>query len=136
RPLPPSSYPPEAPLAYVLTKLGLGRRRERASMNLVLMGISVVELQVWTDGQEQVTVPAGTFNAYIERMRVTADSLFPNLPGFVLQFASFFIPTQTFWLTQDEPQRLVRFRGQMGPPGSPELLIELTQIGERAPTSE
>ena len=131
RPLPPYTYPPEAPLAYVVTRLGLGSRRERTSMNLVLMGLSVVELQVWVDGHERVTVPAGTFNTHVVRMRVTADSLFPNLPGFVRRFASFFIPTQTVWLTENEPQRLVKFVGQMGPPGSPDLLIQLANVVER-----
>jgi len=131
QPLPPNTYPPEAPLAYVLSRLGLGRRRDRASVHLILMGTSVVELQVWTDGRERVTVPAGTFDAHVVRLRVTADSLFPNLPGFVQKFASFFIPTQTIWITHDEPQQVVKFLGQMGPPGSPDLLIELAQIMAR-----
>lgn len=128
RPLPPNTYPPEASLGYVLGVLGLGRRVERTNINLILMGSSIVELNVWTDGREPINVPAGGFDTYRVRMQVTGESLFPNLPSFVRQFASFFIPTQTVWLTTEPPQRLVKFTGQIGPPGSPNLLIELKEI--------
>lgn len=124
QPVPPNTYPPLAPLGYVLTRLGLGRK-ERASFHFILMGTSLLQMDLWVDGREPVRVPAGEFDCYRVRMRVNPASLFPNLPTFLQNFVRFFIPTHTIWLTASEPQTLVKYTGQMGPPGSPELLIQL-----------
>jgi len=75
-----------------------------------------------------VRVTAGEFDCYRVRMRANAQSLFPKLPGFLKPVLAFFIPTYTVWLTVEEPQLLVQFRGQMGPPGSPELLVRLLKV--------
>lgn len=130
RGLPPNTYPPVAPLGYVLTRLGLGKH-ERASFYFVLMTTSLLQMDLWVDGRERLHVPAGEFDSYRIRMRVNPESIFPNLPGFLQPFVRFFIPTQTLWLTASAPQRLVKFTGQMGPPGSPQLLIQLTGVENR-----
>ena len=77
-------------------------------------------------------VTAGEFECYRVRMRANAQSLFPKLPAFLKPILSFFIPTYTVWLTVEEPQMLVQFRGQMGPPGSPEILVRLLKVVPRA----
>jgi len=128
KPLPPNTYPPLAPLGYVLARLGLGSRQAHASFYFLLMGNSVLQMDLKVEGRESVNVPAGTFDTYRVSMRVNPESIFPNLPGFLTPFVSFFIPTQTLWITAQEPQMLVKFTGQMGPPGSPELLIHLTSF--------
>jgi hypothetical protein len=117
------TYPMEAPLGFVLTRLGLGAER-RASFHTVFGG-TLAQIDLWTDGRETVHVPAGDFECHRVRMRANAQTLFPNLPAFLRPVLSFFIPTYTLWLTVNEPQRFVQFVGQMGPPGSPELRVRL-----------
>lgn len=124
-PVPPDTYPPLAPIGYIITRLGLGEK-DTASFHFILMGMSILQMNLWTDGREPVEVPAGTFDCYRVRMRVDPGSLFPTLPGFLQPFVRFFVPTHTMWLTAERPQVLVKYTGQMGPPGSPELLIQLT----------
>ncbi|MFQ5665171.1 MAG: hypothetical protein ACE5I7_01945 [Candidatus Binatia bacterium] len=131
RPVPPNAYPPLAPLGYLLTRLGLGTKQE-ASFDFILMGTSLLQMDLWVDGREEVRVPAGTFACHRVRMRVNPHSLFPNLPGFLQPFVRFFIPVHTLWLTADAPQTLIKYTGQMGPPGSPQLLIELVGVDHGA----
>jgi hypothetical protein len=129
-PFPPDTYPLEAPMGYVVTRLGLGAR-QRASFHTML-GDTLTQIDLWVDGHESVHVTAGEFNCYRVRMRANAQSLFPKLPAFLKPILSFFIPTYTVWLTVDEPQMLVQFRGQMGPPGSPEMLVRLLKVQSAA----
>jgi hypothetical protein len=130
KPLPPNAYPPLAPLGYVLAHVGLGNAQQRASFHFILPNGSLIQMDLWVDGREMVDVPAGKFDAYRVYMRAKAESVFPNLPGFLMPFVSFFIPTQTIWLTAQEPQMLIKFTGQMGPPGSPQLLIQLASVDQ------
>src|SRR5215510_7695734 len=104
-------------MGYALTHLDLGVQQQ-ASIRTVLAG-SLTQVDLWIDGKEAVQVPAGTFDSYRVRMRGNAQSLFPNLPAFLRPVLKVFIPTYTLWLTVSEPQMLVKFVGQMGPPGSP-----------------
>jgi hypothetical protein len=129
RAMPVDTYPPVAPLGYVLTRLGLGDK-ERASFHMILMGSSILGLDLWVDGREEVPLPAGRFDCYRVKMRVDPQTLFPDLPGFARPFVSLFIPTHTLWLTTAAPQMLVKFTGQMGPPGSPRLRVDLLSVTE------
>lgn len=129
-PFPPDTYPVEAPLGYVLTRLGLGAQQEKASFHFVLMD-TFPRVDLWIDGKETLRVPAGTFECYRVRMRADAASLFPKLPAFLRPFLSFFIPTYTLWMTSGEPQMIVQYAGQIGPPGSPELRMRLLAIGNQ-----
>ena len=127
RPLPADTYPPEAPLGHVLTRMGLGRR-ERASFHVLLGDRAVVQVDAGVDGRETIRVPAGEFEAWRIHMRPSAASLFPSLPALAVRFASFFIPRPTVWLSVAEPQRFRQFAGTMGPPGTPSLHVRLETI--------
>lgn len=127
-PMPADTYPIEAPMGYVVAQLGLGTRNA-ASVHTML-GETLAQIDLWVDGRERVQVAAGEFDCYRVRMRANADSLFPQLPAFLRPVLSFFIPTYTVWLTASEPQMLVQFRGQTGPPNSPELLVRLLKVGQ------
>ena len=131
KPLPPDTYPMEAPMGYVLTRLGLGAASQK-SFHTVFGG-SLAQVDLWIDGRESIEVPAGRFDCHRVRMRANAQSLFPSLPAFLRPVLSFFIPTYTVWLTVDEPQIFVQFRGQMGPPGSPVLLVRLLKVAQERP---
>lgn len=125
-PFPLDTYPLEAPMGYVVTRLGLGGQHT-ASFHTML-GDTLTQIDLWVDGRETVRVTTGEFDCYRVRMRANAQSLFPKLPAFLKPILSFFIPTYTVWLTVEEPQMLVQFRGQMGPPGSPEVLVRLVNV--------
>ncbi|HVO26139.1 MAG TPA: hypothetical protein VMW56_21195 [Candidatus Margulisiibacteriota bacterium] len=127
---PERTYPMEG-MGYALTHLGLGRE-ERTEIH-TLFGATLAQVDLWLDGSETVRVPAGEFRCHRVRMRANAESLFPKLPAFLRPVLSFFIPTYTLWLTIEEPQRLVQFRGQMGPPGSPELLMRMMRVRDQPP---
>lgn len=128
KPLPPNTYPPLAPLGYVVARLGLGSAQPRASIYFILPNGSLIQMDLWVDGRETVDVPAGSFDTYRVHMRAKAESVFPNLPAFLMPVVALFIPTQTVWLSAQEPQMLVKFTGQTGPPGSPQLLVQLTSV--------
>ncbi len=125
-PMPADTYPIEAPMGYVVAQLGLGTR-DAASFHTML-GETLTQIDLWVDGRDRIRVAAGEFECYRVRMRANADTLFPRLPAFLRPLLSFFIPTYTVWLTTDAPQMLVQFRGQTGPPGSPELLVRLRKV--------
>ena len=129
RPLPPDTYPPFAPIGQVLTRLGLGQH-EHMSFHFILMGTSLIKMDLWKDGHETVRVPAGEFHCQRLRMRANAESLFPTLPAFLRPFVRFFLPTHTLWLTTDDPPTFVKSVGQMGPPGSPDVLVQLLGVKE------
>ena len=131
KPLPPNAYPPLAPLAYVLARLGLGTAQEHTSIHFVLPNGSLIQMDLEVEGREMVEVPAGKFNTYRVRMHAKAETVFPNLPAVLMPVLSLFIPTQTVWLSTQEPQMLVKFTGQMGPPGSPQLLVQLTRVDQQ-----
>jgi len=124
-PFPPTTYPMEG-MGYALTHLDLGTQ-EKTSIH-TMFGGTLAQVDLWIDGRERVGVPAGEFECHRVRMRANAHSLFPNLPAFLHPVLSFFIPTYTAWLTVSEPQTLVKFTGQMGPPGSPDLLMRLLAV--------
>ena len=132
-PFPADAYPLEVPLGYVIGHLGLGART-MASFHTVLVD-TLPQFDLWLDGKEAVRVPAGEFDCLRVRMRANAQSLFPKLPAFVRPFLSFFIPTYTLWLTASEPQLLVQYAGQIGPPGSPQLLVRLLKVSDTLPRS-
>jgi len=134
RPLPADaypSYPPYALLGFVSTHLGLGESRRSASYEYVLMDASLVRLDLRVERRERVEVPAGSFDCYRVRMRPDVRSILPDLPRIVAAFASFFAPTPTFWITAGEPQTLVKFAGIIGPPRSPDVVIELARVTPR-----
>src|SRR5262249_28305784 len=128
QPFPADTYPLEAPLGYVLTRLGLDTYKT-ASFHFVLLD-TFPRVDLWNDGTETIQVPAGTFECHRVRMRADPQTLFPRLPGLLRPFLSFFVPTYTLWLTTSTPQLIVKYVGQIGPPGSPELRIQLTRVSD------
>jgi len=130
-PLPRDVYPLHpsyALLGYALTHLGLGQRHE-ATFHYTLMDTALLEMELRIGSRETVVVPAGRYDAHRVRMRPTVRSLYPSLPASARPLVSFFVPSSTFWVTTAEPQTLVKMSGTIGPPGSPNVVVELVADG-------
>jgi hypothetical protein len=66
--------------------------------------------------ETDIKTPAGTIRCYEIEL---------GLDGFL----GAFMPKTQFWFSREAPHYLVRYRGQMAGPGSPELVMELTSYG-------
>lgn len=121
-----------APLAYLIERLGLGEGRV-ASFHIVSMDRALLMIDVWIDKRETVRVPAGEFDCHRVRMRPNLESLFPNLPAVLRPVVSMLVDADQIWLTAEGPPRMVRFKGQLGPPGSLDVDVRLVDIRDSAP---
>ncbi|MBS2017937.1 MAG: hypothetical protein JST00_33990 [Deltaproteobacteria bacterium] len=76
------------------------------------------------DHHAKIDVPAG-------RIDTTEVLLYPDLndwvklPSIITKLSKPFLPKYHMWYERDAPHRLVRFEGPLGPPGAPEIVIEL-----------
>ncbi len=68
------------------------------------------------DGNEKVTVPAGTFDALRVRIDVDLSKLFPRVPALFLKLVK---PSFTLWITRSEPYYVIKMVG-FGSNGGPE----------------
>jgi hypothetical protein len=84
----------------------------------------VSRVYVETKGETQVHLPGGTKSA-IEMV------LYPDLNDFVrvgsmmARLAKPIMPQYHLWFEPGPPNRVLRFEGPYGPPGAPELIMEL-----------
>ncbi len=83
--------------------------------------------RVYTEirGERQVTVPAGRFRCYEQWMYPDLNDWI-KLGGVLTKLAKPLLPRYTTWYEVDAPWRVVRFEGAYGPPGAPEVILELT----------
>lgn len=51
------------------------------------------------------------------------------LPSLLTRLAKPFVPKYHMWYEPDPPHRLLRFEGPYGPPGAPEIVLELAGLG-------
>ena len=83
----------------------------------------VAKVYYESHGNHTVTVPAGRFET-------TEVLLYPDLndwvklPSIISKLSKPFLPKYHMWYER-ETKRLVRFEGPLGPPGAPEIVIEL-----------
>lgn len=86
----------------------------------------VSRVYVETTGETEVQLPAGAKRA-IEML------LYPDLNDFVrvgstlARLAKPIMPKYYLWFEQEAPNRVLRFEGPYGPPGAPELIMELVE---------
>jgi hypothetical protein len=76
-----------------------------------------VILDLWVDGNEQVTTPAGKFDAVRVMMRPSVRSFLPSWPGFALKLIQPFLPKETFYFEAKAPYRFLAFEGVPGAAG-------------------
>jgi hypothetical protein len=86
----------------------------------------VISLMV--DGEETVTVPAGTF----ECIRIKVKYNKENLPGFFKILPSFllnqFFPDVFMWVEKDAPHTMIKLQGKLEGFSSPEKVYELIEV--------
>jgi hypothetical protein len=105
----------------------------------------LVHFHVWTDlepaapmiavvdGIETVTVPAGRFEAYRVRMRFDEEAYLarlklPAAAGYDVarsMMEQLRLPRTVFWVSVEEPRRILRAEGPLGPPGVTRGVVEL-----------
>lgn len=86
----------------------------------------VSRVYVETKGETTVSLPGGTKKA-------TELVLYPDLNDFVrvgstvARLAKPLMPQYHLWFEREAPNRVLRFEGPYGPPGAPELIMELDE---------
>lgn len=75
-------------------------------------------------GTEKKTVPAGTFLAREVIMYPDLND-WVRLPAIITTLSKPFVPKYHMWYEDAAPHRLVMFEGPYGPPGAPEIVMEL-----------
>ena len=75
-------------------------------------------------GRQTLDVPAG-------KLETVEMSMYPdlndwvNLGSMINTLAKPFLPKYRMWFEANAPHRVVRFEGPYGPPGAPEIVLEL-----------
>ena len=94
-----------------------GQEPPVSEFTLVVSPKRQFRIRAEVSGTEMVTTPAGTFSCY--RVELT-----PQLPAPLKVFA----PRMALWCRTEPPNYWVRYRGPVGGPGSPEVVIELVEF--------
>lgn len=77
-------------------------------------------------GHETIEVPAGS-------IKTTSVWIYPDLNDWVSlgsllsRLAKPLLPRYELWIEEAAPHRIVRFEGAFGPPGAPEIILELAK---------
>ncbi len=122
-PLPADAFP-EVSLPFLLRFQPFDR--ERRSVHAWICDRMVARVYVEVTGTRTVTVPAGRFE-------VTEVAMYPDLndwvklPRMVSELSRPLLPRYHMAYETRAPHRLVRFEGPHGPPGAPEVILELSQ---------
>lgn len=115
---------PEVLLPFVLRGHSLEARDYVYSWSVDRF-VARVYFEIAKKGQT-ITVPAGTF-------RTNQVVMYPDLNDWVplgsvlTTLAKPLLPKYHMWFEEAAPHRVVRFEGAYGPPGAPELILELSR---------
>jgi hypothetical protein len=75
-------------------------------------------------GVSRIAVPAGQIEAREVIMYPDLND-WVKLPSIITKLSKPFLPKYHMWYEAEAPHKLVRFEGPYGPPGAPEILLEL-----------
>ncbi|HEY8078209.1 MAG TPA: hypothetical protein VIF62_28975 [Labilithrix sp.] len=75
-------------------------------------------------GKKMIDVPAGRFEAHEVVMYPDLND-WVSLPSIITKLSKPFLPKYHMWYETAAPHRLVFFEGPHGPPGAPEIVLEL-----------
>jgi hypothetical protein len=82
-------------------------------------------------GKKSLTVPAGRFEACEVVMYPDLND-WVSLPSIITKLSKPFLPKYHMWYETAPPHRLVYFEGPHGPPGAPEITLELESASASA----
>lgn len=115
---------PEVLLPFVLRGHSLEARDYVYSWSVDRF-VARVYFEVSKRGQS-ITVPAGTFRTNHVVMYPDLNDWIP-LGSVLTTLAKPLLPKYHMWFEEAAPHRVVRFEGAYGPPGAPELILELAK---------
>jgi len=123
-PLPEAAYP-EVALPFCLGWLPLdGKRR---SVYAWINDRFVAKVYVESAGRSRLTLPIGARDA-VEVIFYPDLNDWIALGSVLTRLAKPFIPKYYMWVEPEAPYRLLRFEGPYGPPGAPEITLELASV--------
>lgn len=120
-PLPPTTYP-EILIPFLMR--GQPMDGKRRALHAWTSDRFVARVYYESRGTKEIEVAAGSFPA-------TQVWMYPDLNDWVklgsvlTKMAKPFLPRYGMWFDAEHPRRLLRFEGSYGPPGAPEIVIEL-----------
>jgi hypothetical protein len=115
---------PEVALPFILGWLPLEGRK---SLYAWINDRFVAKLYVESAGRETIAAPIG-------KRETVKVIMYPDLNDWIAlgsvltRLAKPFIPKYRMWFDASAPHRLVRFEGPYGPPGAPEIVLELSAV--------
>jgi hypothetical protein len=119
--IPPQAYP-EVMLPFVLRWLPYDG--ERRSVFAWIVDRFVARTYCEWKGKHEIHVPAGKFTT-VEMMMYPDLNDWVSLGAMLSTLAKPFLPKYRMWFEASAPHRLIRFEGPYGPPGAPEIVLEL-----------
>lgn len=115
---------PEVTLPFILGWMPLDGRK---SLYAWINDRFVAKLYVESAGRETIAAPIG-------KRETVKVIMYPDLNDWIslgsvlTKLAKPFIPKYRMWFDAAAPHRLVRFEGPYGPPGAPEIVLELSSV--------
>jgi len=123
--LPLSTYP-EVALPFLLAWMPLdGQRR---SVYAWINDRFIAKVYVEVEGKKSITI-GGTSHDTIEVIMYPDLNDWIPMGAMVTRLVKPFVPKYRMWYARQAPNRLVRFEGPYGPPGAPEVVLELSSRG-------
>lgn len=119
--LPDATYP-EVLLPFLLRWLPEGG--ERRAIHAWIVDRFVARVYCEWSGRHTITVPAGRFDT-IELVMYPDLNDWVALGSMLNTLAKPFLPKYRMWFEATPARRVVRFEGPYGPPGAPEIILEL-----------
>jgi len=124
----PEATYPEVTLPFCLGWFPLdGKRR---SLYAWINDRFVAKVYVETSGRSRLTLPIGARDAAEVIMYPDLNDWI-SLGSVLTRLAKPFIPKYYMWFEPEAPYRLLRFEGPYGPPGAPEITLELASISQK-----
>jgi hypothetical protein len=119
--LPLATYP-EVALPFLLG--WLPHDSERRSVYAWINDRFIAKVYVEVHGRTSLSL-GGKTREVVELMMYPDLNDWVSLGGVLTRLAKPFLPKYHMWYERKAPYRLVRFEGPYGPPGAPELVLEL-----------
>ncbi|HEX3771861.1 MAG TPA: hypothetical protein VHV30_13385, partial [Polyangiaceae bacterium] len=121
--LPHSTYP-EVALPFLLAWLPLdGQRR---SVYAWINDRFIAKVYVEVEGRKTIHI-GGTPHETIEVIMYPDLNDWIPMGAMITRMIKPFVPKYKMWYAREAPHRLVRFEGPYGPPGAPEVVLEIAR---------